>query len=140
MTRKGINVGLLPRDLEIQSYYQGRVGWRGDSTGINNLPDTPGPLSPNEEEDQIVNSGRKGITQPPFPRSLREERRGGAGHSSDCTKARICWLPMRLRTFSSLTVTCSTDRYPVSISAPPTAEHCRKRWKSKEDISFGEEI
>lgn len=82
------------------SYYQGRVGWRGDSTGINNLPDTPGPLSPNEEEDQIVNSGRKGITQPPFPRSLREERRGGAGHSSDCTKARICWLPMRLREHS----------------------------------------
>lgn len=48
----------------------------------------------------MVNTGRRGITQPPCPLSLREERWQGVGHSNDCTKAGICWLPMRLREHS----------------------------------------
>lgn len=88
----------------------------------------------------MVNPGRRGVTQPPFPHSLREERRQGAGHSTDCTKARICWLPMHFREHSLASqLPVQQTGIPVS-SAPLTAEHCRKRWKSKEDISFGEEI
>lgn len=80
----------------------------------------------------MVNTGRRGITQPPCPSSLREERRQGVGHSNDCTMAGICWLPMRLREHSLASqLPVQQTGIPVSISAPLTAEHCRKRWEEQ---------
>lgn len=89
------------------SYYQGRVGWRGQYRD-EHQPDSPGPFPRHKEEGQMVNPGEEGLPSPHFHVPLREERRQGAGHSTDCTKARICWAPYAFqRTFSSLTVTCS---------------------------------
>lgn len=68
-----------------------------------------------------MNSGRRGITQPPFPRSLREERRRGAGHSSDCTKAGICWLPVRLREHSL------ASQLPVQQTGTPSLSQLQQQ-------------
>lgn len=60
----------------------------GDGTVFNDLPEMPGPLSPQTGgsggEPQLLEMGNRRITQLPFPSSLHEKRQG-MWHSNDLT-------------------------------------------------------